>query len=73
MAPKIPEFCLSEAHFIWTAFVLFGLGLVWRLLFYRREIAVVIESDKATIYGNSDYYPSLFENRLRMLKRIVEV
>ena len=59
--------------FIWTAFVFFGLGLVWRLLFYRREIAVVIESDKVTIYGNSDYYPSLFENRLRMLKRMVEV
>jgi len=58
--------------FVWTAFILFGLGLVWRLLFYRREIAVVTGPEKFTIYGNSDYYPGLFENRLKMLKRIVE-
>ena len=58
--------------FVWTAFVFFVLGLVWRLLFYRREIAVIIESGKGTIYGNSDYYPSLFKNRLRVFKKMVE-
>jgi hypothetical protein len=53
--------------YIWIAFVLFGTGLVWRLLFYRREIAVVREGDALYLYGNSDYYHGLFEDRLKTL------
>lgn len=52
--------------YIWTAFVLFGLGLVWRLLFYKKEVAVVKEDEVLLIYDNSDYYHRLFEDRLRM-------
>lgn len=52
---------------IWTAFILFGVGLVWRLLFYRKEIVLVKEGTALLLYGNSDYYHKLFENELRML------
>lgn len=53
--------------YIWIAFILFGTGLVWKLLFYRKEIAVVKEGAAIYLYGNSDYYQRLFEDRLRML------
>lgn len=53
--------------YIWIAFILFGTGLIWRLLFYKREIVVVKEGEALYLYGNSDYSPQLFENRLRVL------
>lgn len=53
--------------YIWIAFMLFITGLVWRLLLYRREFAVVQEGEALFLYGNSDYYHRLFEDRLRML------
>lgn len=56
---------------IWIAFILFGGGLVWRLLFYRREVVVVKEGEALYLYGNSDYYHSLFENRLRVLAGMI--
>lgn len=52
--------------YIWAAFILFGTGLAWSLLFYRKEIAVVKDGEALLIYCNSDYYQSLFEGRLRM-------
>lgn len=57
--------------FVWIAFIFFTIGLAWRLLFYRREVVVVREGDTAFLYGNSDYYFGLFENRLRFLVRII--
>ena len=56
--------------FIWTAFILFGIGLVWRLIFYRREIVVIKEGDNICLYGNSDYYEKLFQNSLIKLLEI---
>lgn len=53
--------------YIWIAFVLFVTGLVWKLLFYRREVFVAREGEVLYLYGSSDYYHRLFENRLRML------
>lgn len=53
--------------FIWTAFIFFGTGLTWRLLFYKREVAVIKKDGAVYLYGDSDYYPNLFESRLRML------
>lgn len=56
--------------FIWTAFILFVTGLVWRLVFYKREVVVIRKADEVYLYGNSDYYHRLFENRLMMLAEI---
>lgn len=57
--------------FIWTAFILFGIGLIWRLLFYKREIAVIKKGDAVYLLGNSDYYQILFESRLQKLARMI--
>lgn len=47
---------------IWIAFVLFGIGLVLRLLFYKREVFVVEKDGVVHLYGSSDYYHRLFED-----------
>lgn len=57
--------------YIWISFILFGVGLVWRLLFYRREVAVIEEGEVIYLYGSSDYYHRLFENRLKTLAGMV--
>lgn len=53
--------------FIWIACVLFIGGLAWRFLFYKREVAVIDEGDGVYLYGSSEYYPKLFEDKLRSL------
>lgn len=53
--------------FIWTGFILFIAGLVWKLLYYRKEIALIQEGDSLILYGNSDYYHTLFEEKLKIL------
>lgn len=46
--------------FIWTAFIVMGLGLAWRLLFYRKEIALwQDDAGRAWLSGRFDYYPKL--------------
>lgn len=46
--------------FIWTAFVMMVLGLAWRLLFYRREVALWRDdAGRAWLSGRADYYPKL--------------
>ncbi len=55
--------------FIWIAFILFGGGLIWRILFYRIEVAVMKEGDDIYLYGSSEYYHRLFENRLLALSK----
>lgn len=57
--------------FIWTAFTLFATGLVWRLIFYKLEVVVVREGDEIYLYGNSDYYHNIFEDRLKMFARMI--
>lgn len=53
--------------FIWTGFILFIAGLAWKLLYYRKEIALIQEGDSLILYGNSDYYHSLFEEKLKVI------
>lgn len=50
--------------YVWMAFILFGTGLIWRLLFYGREMVLVKEGDSIYLYGKSDYYNGLFESTL---------
>ncbi len=52
---------------IWAAFILMGLGLVWRLLFYRRELVLVREGDDIALYTYSEYYPRLFGEKWRVI------
>ena len=45
---------------IWSAFILMGLGLVWRLFFYHREVALWQDAaGRAWLTGRADYYPKL--------------
>lgn len=48
---------------IWTGFILMIAGLIWKLLFYRREIAVMAFGDEIFFYLNSDYYHALLLKR----------
>lgn len=57
--------------FIWAAFVCFITGLSCRLLFYRREIIVVREGMGIYLYGNSDYYSTLFEGQIRQFAGMI--
>lgn len=52
---------------IWMALILMVAGLIWKLLFYRREIAVGILGDKIYLCLNSDYYPALLLRRYRTI------
>lgn len=46
--------------FIWIAFVVMGLGLAWRLLFYRKEMALWRDDAGRTwLSGRFDYFPNL--------------
>ena len=45
---------------IWSAFILMGLGLAWRLFFYHREVALWQDAAGRTwLTGRADYYPKL--------------
>lgn len=46
--------------FIWAAFIMMGLGLAWRLFFYRKEVLLWRDSAGRTwLAGRFDYYPKL--------------
>lgn len=50
---------------IWVAFIAMGLGLVWRLLFYRKEVVLwQDEAGQIWLSGRSDYYPRLHDGWL---------
>lgn len=45
---------------IWTAFVVMVLGLAWRLLFYRKEVALwQDEAGRTLLSGRFEYFPKL--------------
>lgn len=45
---------------IWGAFIMMGLGLVWRLLFYRKEVLLWQDGERRTwLTGRFDYYQKL--------------
>lgn len=50
--------------YIWVAFILFCAGLVWRLLFYRREVVIIRADEGISLYSNSDYHHRLFADKL---------
>lgn len=56
--------------FIWVAFFLFGVGLIWRLLLYRREIIVVRSDEGVILYVDSDYFQALFLEKLKRFSKI---
>lgn len=54
--------------FIWAAFVMMGFGLAWRLLFYRKEVALWRDDAGRTwLAGRSDYHPMLHAQWLASL------
>ena len=54
--------------FIWIAFIMMGLGLAWRLLFYRKELVLWRDDAGRTwLAGRFDYYPKLHEGWLARL------
>ncbi len=57
---KNPGFML-----IWTAFAMMITGLIWRFLFYRKEVLIIKDKDEWTIYLKSEFFPGLFEIRIR--------
>ncbi|HSG77752.1 MAG TPA: hypothetical protein VLA30_16670, partial [Burkholderiales bacterium] len=45
---------------IWAAFIVMGLGLAWRLLFYRKNIALwQDDAGRTWLSGRFDYFPRL--------------
>ncbi|MDH4235216.1 MAG: cytochrome c biogenesis protein ResB, partial [Gallionella sp.] len=54
--------------YIWASFILMGAGLVWRLLFYRKELALWQDDTGRTwLSGHGDYYPKLHAEWLASL------
>lgn len=60
--------------FIWIAFIMMGAGLVWRLLFYRKELVLWQDGAGRTwLAGRFDYYPKLHAHWLaRMAEEFKE-
>ncbi len=53
------------ALYIWIAFIMMGVGLVWKLLFYRRELLLRQDGvGSVWLAGHFDYYPKLNANWL---------
>ncbi|MDT8316481.1 MAG: cytochrome c biogenesis protein ResB [bacterium] len=55
----------SGFYFIWIAFVMMISGLVWRFLFCRKEVLIIEDKGEYSIYLKSEYFPLLFEKRIR--------
>jgi cytochrome c biogenesis protein ResB len=54
-----------------VGFTLGIIGLVWRLLWYRREIALTWEDDVFRLVGRSEYFSAPFEAELASLARML--
>ena len=53
---------------IWIAFILMGVGLTWKLLFYRKELVLWQDGAGRTwLAGRFDYYPKLHAHWLARL------
>lgn len=55
-----------------VGFALGVIGLVWRLLWYRREIALTWEDGVFRLVGRSEYFSAPFEQELASLARMLE-
>ena len=47
-----------------TGFVIGILGLVWRLLWYRREVAITWDEERFRLVGRSEYFSKRFRDEL---------
>jgi hypothetical protein len=47
-------------------------GLIWRLLWYRREIAVTWDERSFHVVGRSEYFSGRFRGELRSLRSVLE-
>lgn len=56
--------------FIWIAFAMMVIGLVWRFIFFRREVVIVQADDGIKIFLRSEMFPKLFEGRIREIADI---
>lgn len=54
-----------------AGFVLGVSGLVWRMLWYRREVAVEWSDENVTVSGRSDHYPLRFREELEELLAVL--
>lgn len=50
-----------------AGFVVGVLGLVWRLMLYRREVAVVWDGETLRLVGHSEYFPERFRDELEAI------
>ena len=54
--------------FIWIAFIMMGAGLVWKLFFYRKEVALwQDDAGRTWLAGHFGYYPKLHAHWLARL------
>lgn len=50
--------------FIWISLAMMIAGLIWRLLFYRREVLIEAFGEELTVYIYADFFPKLFEEKI---------
>lgn len=56
---------------IWIAFAMMITGLVWRFVFYRREVLIVEDGTACQVYCRSEFFPRLFESRMMAMKDVL--
>ncbi|MGB5814476.1 MAG: cytochrome c biogenesis protein ResB [Thermoanaerobaculia bacterium] len=55
-----------------TGFVIGILGLVWRLLWYRREVAITWDEERLRLVGRSEYFSKRFRDELEAVFSILK-
>lgn len=65
---------VSERGGAWlvAGFLLSVLGIVWRMVWHRRELAITWGDGRFRIGGRSEYYPRRFRGELEQVRSIVE-
>jgi hypothetical protein len=54
-----------------AGFVLAVVGLVWRLLWYRREVAIVWDEESVSIGGRGELFPARFGEELEAIRDVL--
>jgi cytochrome c biogenesis protein ResB len=55
-----------------AGFVVGTVGLVWRLMLYRREVAVVWDQESFAVAGRAEYFSHKFKDELETIKDFLE-
>jgi hypothetical protein len=58
--------------FLVAGFILGTIGLVWRLMLYRRELAVVWDEQGFGVAGRAEYFSDRFKTELATVKQFLE-